>query len=325
VGVVVTNTPSPLVPTIVKRRGGMLDILLVALVLVTAWGRTPVANLVSRGVQTVLGIEHREPPLTSYFRIERSWDRLTHHLARHPVPPVPSTTPTEGFPEPYRSAARIVLEDAAIIERLDEAWTGDPEATLEVVAIGEELRDRAIRRADAAGRENPDRYRSHRAYLPQDAMVVADEAVDGVLAVGLLLDLEWPVDVSSPISSGWGDRIHPISGQRKFHNGVDLAVPVGTPVLAAQPGTVLTAAEDDRNGRYLVLEHGHGVRTAYCHLDELLVDKRSSFERGEMIARSGNSGRSTGPHLHFVVRVNGKTLDPLPLRRTPTQAALLRE
>jgi murein DD-endopeptidase MepM/ murein hydrolase activator NlpD len=217
------------------------------------------------------------------------------------------------------------LEDAAVLERLDEAWTGDPETTLEVVAIGEELRDRAIRRASAAGRADPERYRVHRTYLPQDAMVVADDAVDGVLAVALLLDLQWPVDVSSRISSGWGDRIHPISGERKFHNGVDLAVPVGTPVQAAQAGDVVVAAEDDRNGRYLVLEHGHGVRTAYCHLDELMVDKGNPFDRGKLIAMSGNSGRSTGPHLHFVVRVNGKTLDPLPLRRTAPQAALLQK
>jgi len=321
----VSYEPATLVPTRVKRRGGLLDILLVALVLVVAWGRTPVGNLVSRGVQTVLGFEHREPPLTSYFRIERSWDRLTHHLAGHPLPPTP-TPPSEGvFPEPYRSAARIVLEDGTAMDRLDAAWTGDPEATLEVVAIGEELRERAIRRARAAGRTDPERYRSHRAYLPQDAMVVADEAVEGVLAVALLLDLEWPVDVSSRVSSGWGDRIHPISGERKFHNGVDLAVPVGTPIRAAQSGTVVVAAEDERNGRYLVLEHGHGVRTAYCHLDQLLVGKGEAFERAQLIAMSGNTGRSTGPHVHFVVRVNGKTLDPLPLRRQPAQAALVRD
>ena len=94
-------------------------------------------------------------------------------------------------------------------------------------------------------------------------------------------------------------------------------MPVGTPILAAQGGTVASISYDDRSGNYVAIEHGNGVRTAYCHLETIDVAVGDTVQRGQVVAKSGNTGRSTGPHLHFIVKVHGKAIDPLPLRRAP--------
>lgn len=298
------------------KRLGLVDLVVVLVVLAAAWSRTPVGELGARAVHRVLGQEREGAELVSFFRVDRRWERVVERIEA--LPP-PAGGP---FPEPWRSAALLVLEDPAVLDALDAAWSGDPEATLEIVAVGAEQRDRAIRRARAAGREDAERYLAHRAYLPHEAVVDADRAVEGVQALALLLDLTWPVDPAVRVSSVFGDRVHPVFGTRMKHNGVDLAVPVGTPVLAAQAGTVVKASEDARSGRYLVLEHGHGVRTVYCHLDAFEVARDDAVPRGTRIALSGNTGRSTGPHLHFGVKVDGRAIDPLPLRREPTVATV---
>lgn len=296
------------------RRAGLLDLVLVAAVLLAAWTRTPVGNLTARGVAWGLGWEHEEPSLTSYFRVQQAWDEVTVHLAEVRPPPPPATG--DGLPEPYRSAVAIVLGPEALLG-VDAAWDGDPESALEIAALGADVRDRAIRRAEAAGYREAHRYRSHRDWLAEDERVRGDEAVEGVLAVATLLAVRWPVDGDWPVSSPFGPRVHPVTGLRHLHNGVDLAVPVGTPVLAAQAGRVATVTEDARSGKYVALEHGNGVRTVYCHLDASDVAVGDTVAAGQTIATSGNTGRSTGPHLHFIVKVHGKAIDPLPLRPAP--------
>ena len=200
---------------------------------------------------------------------------------------------------------------------LDLLYDGDAEEALELYAVGPDVRRRAIERARAAGLPDPERLATHRRYLPGRAQRHADTLVSGTLALGDALDLTWPVAEPHRISSGYGNRHHPVLGKTKFHNGVDLAVPTGTPILAAQRGRVSTAAEDRVNGKYLVVDHGNGLRTSYCHLSALEVAKGEAIDRGQRIAASGNTGRSTGPHLHFVVRVGRRTVDPERLRHPP--------
>lgn len=301
-----------------KPRGGLLDLLLVGLVLAAAWTHTPVGNLVARGFYRVLGRAHSEPALTSYFRVRSAWERVAAELD-HPasIPPPAGAT---GLPEPWRTAAFIVLGRGAL-PGIDAAWHGDPQAALEVASLGADLRDRAIRRARAAGRAHPEDYSVHREFLPEDARERGDEAVDGVLAIATLLDVQWPVATSFPITSPYGMRVHPVTGVYTLHNGVDIGTPVGTPVHAAQAGTVAVVTEDTRSGRYIVLDHGHGVRTGYCHLSETDVIPGQHVDRGQTIGLSGNTGRTTGPHLHFLVRVHGRTVDPLPLRKAALRSA----
>ena len=114
------------------------------------------------------------------------------------------------------------------------------------------------------------------------------------------------------VTCNYGWRIHPISGARDFHNAVDIGIPEGTPILAGHDGRVVTASYDaDGYGWYITLEGKNGLSTRYAHNSALLVSAGQEVKKGETIAKSGNTGNSTGPHLHFEVRVGGQTLNPL--------------
>ena len=116
--------------------------------------------------------------------------------------------------------------------------------------------------------------------------------------------------------SPYGWRVHPITGRRKFHHGVDVALPVGTPLTAPADGVVVKKGNGPSGGVTLILKHEDNRHTVYYHLQKpshLL--KGTRVERGELIAYSGNTGASTGPHLHFEVRKSarwGDTVDPMP-------------
>lgn len=115
----------------------------------------------------------------------------------------------------------------------------------------------------------------------------------------------------SVVTSEFGNRIDPITGERRSHTGMDLAVPTGTPIRAALPGTV-TVSTYNRGGYgyYIMIDHGNGLSTLYGHCSQLLASVGRTVEAGDVIALSGSTGRSTGPHLHFEVRVNGQRTDP---------------
>jgi murein DD-endopeptidase MepM/ murein hydrolase activator NlpD len=134
------------------------------------------------------------------------------------------------------------------------------------------------------------------------------------LVLATAFALAWPVPESSPVTSPFGYRIHPVLGTRKLHTGVDLGVREGTTVGAVAAGIVRRASEDAVNGRVLVVDHGRGVTTAYCHNSELLVRVGERVERGQAIARSGSTGRSTGPHLHYQLSLAAQPVDPLRFR-----------
>ncbi len=122
--------------------------------------------------------------------------------------------------------------------------------------------------------------------------------------------LMWPSDTTY-ITSNFGYRIHPITGVRKLHAGVDVGVPVGTNVYAAESGTVITAGWVQGYGNCVIIMHDNGLTTLYAHLSSINVSNGQRVSRGDTIAYSGNSGNSTGPHLHFEVRVNGTVVDPM--------------
>ena len=123
----------------------------------------------------------------------------------------------------------------------------------------------------------------------------------------------------SPIGSGWerrvtsefGNRVDPITGKRKGHGGMDLAVPTGTPIRAALPGTVTVSKYNAGGyGYYVMIDHGNGLTTLYGHCSQLLARVGQNMQAGDIIALSGSTGCSTGPHLHFEVRVNGERTNP---------------
>lgn len=119
----------------------------------------------------------------------------------------------------------------------------------------------------------------------------------------------WPA--KGWLTSRYGNRISPFTGSRQFHAGIDIAGASGTDIVAPARGRVVFAGKRGPLGNAVIIDHGWGVRTQYGHNKELFVKKGERVERGDRIATLGNSGRSTGPHLHYVVEVNGKTRNPL--------------
>lgn len=119
----------------------------------------------------------------------------------------------------------------------------------------------------------------------------------------------WPT-TGYTVSSKWGYRIHPIFGTQKFHAGIDIAVSSGEPIYAAASGTVVTAVYSSSYGNYVMIDHGNGYYTLYAHMTQYIVTNGQSVSQGEVIGYVGSTGWSTGPHLHYEVRVNGSTIDP---------------
>jgi murein DD-endopeptidase MepM/ murein hydrolase activator NlpD len=118
--------------------------------------------------------------------------------------------------------------------------------------------------------------------------------------------------VRGRFTSGFGMRNDPFTGQRRFHNGIDLAGPIGTPIGAAMPGTVVHIESQIGNyGKFVILRHDGGFQTLYAHLDGFRVRKGEYVSQGQTVGTMGNTGRSTGPHLHFSIIRNGSFVDPL--------------
>lgn len=120
----------------------------------------------------------------------------------------------------------------------------------------------------------------------------------------------WPAPSYTRISSEYGNRIHPTLGVTQFHNGLDMAAPHGSPILAAEGGVVIAASYNATMGNYIMINHGSGLYTIYMHASALYVSSGQTVSRGEKIAAVGSTGRSTGPHLHFSVRRNGSYVNP---------------
>ena len=120
--------------------------------------------------------------------------------------------------------------------------------------------------------------------------------------------VSWPV--TGTITSPFGYRPNPFGGGMEFHQGLDIAAPMGTTVTAAASGTVISAGWYGGYGNYILIDHGGGMATGYGHLSQIFVSSGQQVQRGQAIGAVGSTGASTGPHLHFEVRMNGKPVDP---------------
>lgn len=146
--------------------------------------------------------------------------------------------------------------------------------------------------------------------LPRDKARAA-EAASQALMFATAFELTWPLPATTRVSSPFGYRNHPTLGGVRLHTGVDLSVPSGTQVHASGAGVVVRAGSDSVNGRYLVVDHGFGVTTAYLHNSEVLVAEGQQVASGDVVSISGNTGRSTGPHLHYQLELERRPVDPL--------------
>ena len=125
-------------------------------------------------------------------------------------------------------------------------------------------------------------------------------------------EMAWPSPGYTKVTSSYGYRTHPILKTKKLHTGVDIAVPSGSNIVAANGGKVLFSGSYGGYGNAVIIDHGGKTSTLYAHNSKLLVKEGDTVTRGQTIAKSGSTGLSTGPHLHFEVRINGAHTDPIP-------------
>jgi len=121
----------------------------------------------------------------------------------------------------------------------------------------------------------------------------------------------WPTD-SRKISSPYGVRKDPFTHKARFHAGMDISGNTGDPVYAAADGTVTETGRDSSHGNNIYVSHGNGIKTHYSHLSKILVKSGTTVHKGDIIGLMGSTGRSTGPHLHYEIYVNGEHVDPKP-------------
>ncbi len=309
------------------RRLGVLDLALALAILAVTGARTPLGSLTWYAAERLRGHERELPTLTAFFESGAAAPPLPAELA----PPVPVPSAPGGLPDPWRTGAATMLaseipdglraslaadggavdaERALAAIDAEYARTREAGLALEVAALGRDVVDRAIERATAAGEAEPASFDAHRRFLPPGAARDADRFVGGALALATVLDFAWPLSVPHRVTSPFGERMHPTLKVRKKHTGVDLGVPIGTPVASAQAGRLAVVGESAVSGKYVVVNHGYGVKTSYCHLSETPLAQGGEVARGQEIARSGNTGRSTGPHLHYAVAIAGRWVDP---------------
>lgn len=124
----------------------------------------------------------------------------------------------------------------------------------------------------------------------------------------LSLPLRWPVH--GPLNSRFGMRQSPWTGEPEFHHGIDISASRGTAVHAPASGTVFFAGNGGEYGTTVILDHGHDLRSLYGHLQEIRVKPGEHIERGQIIALTGNTGRTSGPHLHYEIQIHGQAVDP---------------
>lgn len=115
---------------------------------------------------------------------------------------------------------------------------------------------------------------------------------------------------SIAITSPYGTRVHPVTKKRTTHHGVDLRAPMNTPVYAPYSGVVTYSGWMTGYGKIVIIDHGGGYTTRYAHLNRWIVGKGTKVKKGQLIAKTGNTGVSTGPHLHYEIRKNGNSIDP---------------
>ncbi|HXG80386.1 MAG TPA: M23 family metallopeptidase [Sphingomicrobium sp.] len=139
-----------------------------------------------------------------------------------------------------------------------------------------------------------------------------DNLADGAIAV----PSEKPVRTAE-FTSGYGTRTDPFQGRAARHQGIDLAAPIGTPIYATADGTVTEAAYNNGGyGNLIKLDHGRGIETRYAHLSRILVSPGQRIARGQVIGHMGSTGRSTGSHLHYEVRIDGRAVNPIPFMKS---------
>lgn len=209
-------------------------------------------------------------------------------------------------------AQREVLDEAKLAVEAEEVSVNSliAEKEAQIVSVSEDIstKEAAIKEyEDMIAAENAEIMALEKAVAEEKARLAAENANARSYDGGMFAN---PCPGYRKLSDDYGNRIHPTLGIEKFHNGIDLAAPSGTPIYAAYDGDVVAADYSSSMGNYIMINHGNGLYTIYMHCSALYVSKGASVYKGQNIAAVGSTGRSTGPHLHFSVRLNGNYVSP---------------
>lgn len=205
-----------------------------------------------------------------------------------------------------------VLDEAKLAVEAEESAVSTliSEKEAQIVAVSSDIstKEAAIKEyEEMIAEENAQIVALEKAVAEEKARLAAANANARVYDGGMFA---FPCPGYKRISDEYGNRIHPTLGIEKFHNGIDLAASSGTSILAAYDGDVVAADYSSSMGNYIMIDHGGGLYTIYMHASALYVSKGQSVYKGQTIAAVGSTGRSTGPHLHFSVRLNGNYVSP---------------
>lgn len=151
------------------------------------------------------------------------------------------------------------------------------------------------------------------------------EALSGATRnIGGAIRHAWPLPASANqrFTSGYGMRADPFHGQQRFHGGIDIAAPVGTPILASAEGTVSKVEQGKGLGKFVAVQHRDGSESYYGHLNAQNVRVGQHVMQGQKIGELGSTGRSTGPHLDYRIKKNGQTVNPMAYLRAPSSVAM---
>jgi murein DD-endopeptidase len=324
-----------------------MDFVAAALCLWAAAWHTPAGALVRDGVARVRGKASNTRPLLAYYSggvYEAHESELPPELA-NPVPDesvlaaIPAgralgraafavagklegraRAPVDALASRYQLSLASPDDAAQLLDRA-RADLGSDDAAVVALFVGYDVASYAVHRAKAEG--NAPVFEVLVRQLPPSSGLALTSA-SSTLTLGTAYALSWPVAPGTRVSSPFGWRDHPILGRGQLHTGVDLAISEGTPVKVVADGVVTRASEDAVNGRVVIVDHGRGVATAYCHNSRLLVTVGQQLHAGDVISESGTTGRSTGPHLHYQLELGHRPTDPFlfrgskPLLELPT-------
>ncbi len=203
------------------------------------------------------------------------------------------------------SEVELAEEEAGDVGEVAEATVESArEALLEELAQAEAIQAPEIKTARLSLKSRTAQYES--AKLIEDG-----SRTKALLASRAPAGPRFILPMSGKLTSSYGYRRHPMGGQRKFHHGVDLAAPHGSRIIAAAAGTVTRVSYNSLLGRYVIIAHSDGYETVYAHLSRQLVKAGQKVAQGQSIGEEGSTGLSTGPHLHFEIRRNGTSINPL--------------
>jgi murein DD-endopeptidase MepM/ murein hydrolase activator NlpD len=223
---------------------------------------------------------------------------------------------------------RIYDSDAKLLESLETQYAEVIDQKMELQALKDTLlsqqeqeseKQSALKSSKGQVQKKKSEVDADNAVLEQQIDALNAEAnaltakILGLQSTGSYIggSMCWPSQASTRVSSPFGTRLHPILRIYKMHTGIDIAAASGTNILAANAGTVITAGWNNSYGYMVMVDHGGGIVTLYAHSSKLLVSRGNIVAKGQAIAKIGSTGMSTGPHLHFEVRVNGVYKNPM--------------